>query len=313
MLIDAHAEISPNATSRLAERIGLRYLVFLNIIPVLAFIFPFCPVLTSRLPESYGSNILEFSYNLGPMDADIVIFGDSSAIFDDNLVAVQDKLNLKVVNLPNLQSSLAVTRDEPLRRYLASNKAPRLIVFQFTPWDMNVGNHVGDRIVEGQEELIRHGTLRQIAAFTRSNLLEMAAYPFRFYVTRLGGASRARAREPVVLGHSSYTGSSALQRGCVYPASSLDSQSSEFVRSLVARYTTPQTRTMVFLSAIPDCMHVGEIVGKSYADVGVMSPLTVLPAEDFADDLAYAHVLPLAVPTTTQKLTEALERELGRR
>jgi hypothetical protein len=311
MLIDPRAEVSPNASSRLAERIGFRYLVFLSIIPVLAYIFPFCPVLTSRLPESYWSNMLEFSYHAEHTDADVVIFGDSSAIFDDDPIVIKDKLNLKVINLPNLKSSLPITRDEPLRRYLASNKPPRLIVFQFVPWDMNVGNEPGEKLFEGEEELVRHGTLQQVAEFTRSNFTEMAMFPFRFYVTRFGGESRARMQESVILGHSPFSGAPPLGRGCAYPRSSLDSQNSEFVRSLVAKYRSGQTRTMVYLSSIPDCAHAGEIAGKNYMEVGAAPPL-VLPAESFADDVAYAHVFPAAVPTTTEHLIQAIQRELGR-
>ena len=58
-------------------------------------------------------------------------------MFGTNAAQMSQDLGLKVLDIPNSLGSLANTGDWALREYMASNKPPRLIVFQMTPWDMD--------------------------------------------------------------------------------------------------------------------------------------------------------------------------------
>ena len=134
MLSTVESAIAPHATSRSAERIGLRYLAILFIIPLAAFIFPYVAERSQFLQDATLSRlgqVLDYSYRATNQNADVVVFGDSAALYNIDPARLSASLGLKVINLPNTRDSLVVAGDETLRRYLRNNRPPRLIVLYF--------------------------------------------------------------------------------------------------------------------------------------------------------------------------------------
>jgi hypothetical protein len=114
-------------------------LAFTATIWLLPFIFVRLPGFLRWSGSNYGS-MLEYSFASSNANADVVIFGDSSALFGIDPLQMSAKLGLKTINLPNTMSSLPVTDDMALRQYLAHSAPPRLIVFYFAPWNLNFSN-----------------------------------------------------------------------------------------------------------------------------------------------------------------------------
>ena len=315
MLTSPEATIAPNATSKLAQRIGRRYLFVFFIVPLLAFIFPFIADrfnLFPRFVESDWSRVLNYSYHTEKQDADIVLFGDSSALYDVDVVRLSEELHLKVINLPSTLGTLPVTRDEPLRRYLRYNRRPRLIVLHFAPWGLDAANHPNRFMFDGEEILLRNGSLREVLEFAWKKPVEVGQFPFRFYAA-LKSVRELVARHPpapaeVVFGHLPFQGKKKLDGNCVIPDALLRERKFDFTRDLT-QYASSQAETMVYLAPIPGCGHSGELASLEYPTLGA-SPPRILQASGFADDGLYVHAMPALISTSTDELADAIRNKL---
>src|ERR1700753_1737258 len=134
-------EIVVSETKRTAASDEFRhYLVWLAALPLLVYLIGFVLV---RIPsyERWGGSswgpILDYAFQAKGENADVVIFGDSSALFAVNPMQMSKQLGLKVINLPNTIGGLPVVGDMALGRYLAGSRPPKLIVFYFTAWDLD--------------------------------------------------------------------------------------------------------------------------------------------------------------------------------
>ena len=166
------------------RRVFLRYLAYLFIVPVLAVILPFVAERAEPLQGISASRfgrVLDYSYKSSRLDGDVVIFGDSSAMYGIDTVRLSGELGLRVINLPGTMGSLPVTGDLPLRKYLAFNRSPQLIVFYFTPWNLNALQSENQYSYEGDEQILRHGTVRDLWHLARTRPQDLIEFPMRFY------------------------------------------------------------------------------------------------------------------------------------
>jgi hypothetical protein len=114
------------------------------------------------------------------------------------------------------------------------------------------------------------------------------------------------------MGHIALQGyGERLQEPCTLPAKFVDASAAfDSVRDLVARYRMPETKTLIFLAPIPTCQNAGQIVSRSYAELG-SAPPQELPPHLFLDDSNFTHLSSEGVADATHALAEAARSELS--
>ncbi len=297
-----------------------RFLAWLLLPPFFLYLLMFMLVLVPALrferwgPSEWGP-ILQFGFD-ARTDADILIFGDSSAFLGVDPRLINTELGVRSVVLPNTVGSLPITGELSLRRYLATNQPPKLLVLYFTAWDLDFQHTAQSRVFfEGEEMLLHNGTPSNILRFAKAHPLELLAFPFRLNSTigvhLLRTMLRHEDREQqtaAALGHAAYAQPyPPLAAPCTLPSRFLQQENDAAVRSLIERFSTPQTRVLVYLAPIPDCS--GASVFRDRAtSMTRPEPPALLPPSWFASDLLYAHPVPGAVPHTTATFIAFLHR-----
>jgi hypothetical protein len=267
---------------------------------------------------SFYSRPLTYGYQTAGENADVVLFGDSTALLGIDPSQISGELGLKVVNLPNTHGSLIVNDDRVLQRYSERNRPPKLIVFYFAPWDFDYG-HVpleATPVYEGEELLMRQGTAGQILSFVARHPYEGIQFPLRFYedsfefamhkVSHQGQEQRLAATH----GHIDNTDVSVLSDPCSFPQLLLDNVRFDWVKALGEKYTSPTTRVLYFVAPVPACSNLSTLLAKGYAQLPAALPAQ-MPPETFVRDIRYIHPHPDAVPRITHNLTEAVRSALA--
>jgi len=288
------------------------------LLPIVGYLFPF---FAERFPPlqpycvTYGGSILDHAHGLAGQDADVIFFGDSTAMFGVDTERLSRKLGLKVLNIPNTLGSLANTGDWTLREYLDGNKPPRLIVFQTAPWNLDFHQTANPGPYEGDEEIVRHADPREFFRFTGAHPLEIFYFPFRFYasptpLTNLRAWGKLNLA-PVVQGFSPNLNPVSLQPSCTFPDIELHLQATGSVRELLSKYRTSKTMTVSYLSPIPNCTNVDQILARHYPGLTVAPPV-VVPPQDIVADFTHAHPMRAYVPVTTDIAYDFVRRQLLR-
>jgi hypothetical protein len=297
----------------------MRYFLALFALPIVLYVCPFAAV---RMP-SYGRwsrtidfPNLEFAFNTSGQNADVVIYGDSTAKIGIDPSQMSAALNLKVLDLPRSYSTLLVDDDLPLRRYVKANKPPRLIVFYFAPWNFDYGNDNSDRkpLYNGMEMLVRHGTADEIWAFAKANPLYMMQFPLMFYSVNANltafdrEAVNKQIRQVITTnGHMDIDLYNVMHCGptCVIPQGLIGRMRFEWVRKMSEKYRTEQTKVMYFAAPIPACVNAQAVIDHA-SGVLPAAPPKALPASLFVDDTYYCHLYAAGVPQATQNLINAV-------
>jgi hypothetical protein len=306
-------------TDEVSFRRFLAWLLLPLLIVYLAgFVLPCLPGY-ERWSGSKWAPTLEYAFQTAGQSADIVVYGDSTALYGVDPLQMEKDLGLKVVNLPNTMGSLPVVDDLSLHLYMAHNRAPKMIVFYMSSWNLNYMHPWGPRLFEGEEMLLRHGSWSQILHFAVHHLEETLNFPFRVY-------SGLGPRVIIDLLHSSHAGPEIVaSRGhevndlpvgplsgdCTLPDTLIEEHRADSVQALMNRYSTPQTRAMLYLSPVPGCQNTGVLLSAIRAKSSMPTVLpAVLAPGDFSSDNMFAHVRPNAVATSTDLLTRAIRGHL---
>ena len=304
-------ERAAHATSRLAEKVGRRYLLYCLIVPILGYLLPFA---LERMPSvspwlgTTWSQILSTNYDRREVDGDIVIFGDSAATVDIDTPALSQQLGMKVINIPNTAGSLPVTGDLYLRTYLAANRPPKLIVFFMAPFSLDFTDKTKSLTYEGYEQLLRHDSPGEFARLLWQEPLDVLAFPFRFYAVSLKWRPSSLRRETVVQGHTPFWITAPAADDCLFGPNYRSPHKTDATQRLVKDFTTGQTQTLVYLAPIPDCGDAWDFETRAYPGLDVVPPV-VLPHRDFADVI---HVLEPKVPVATELLRAAIVKKLSK-
>lgn len=298
-----------------------KYLLLVLLIPLLFYPLPFF-IATSASYEHWSTSqwgpMLEYAYDPAPKNADVLIFGDSSAFIGINPKILNAKFGIHSVVLPDTIGSIPVTRDTPLKSYLAHNAPPRLLVLYFSAWNLDFDHIAKVRQFEGEEMMLRHESWSEITHFTAHHPLEMLRFPLRLYSTfgpkMITAALHHVNREQTTansLGHADFNDMifGPLTPNCSLPSSLLAETGISSVQDLVRQYTTPQVRVVVYIAPVPDCGGSHTLETRSYAGLHATPP-EVLPARDFVGDSYYAHSTPTAVPAITAAFASWLAPEL---
>ena len=265
----------------------------------------------------YGP-LLEYGFSQKHVDADIVIFGDSTAIYGVDPLTVGKALGMTVVNLPNTIGSLPVTREDVLDEYLKHNRAPRLLVFYFSAWDLDYGNTPPMQVAppfEGEDMLMRHGSPREIAGYFRHNVVDLLELPLSFYgaVPQPTMVTLYHRMDPFALvtathGRMDYPlHAISLEESCKLKADALNRTSTLKMDQLVAKYGK-HTQTLVYVAPVPGCAGAQVLAQRVYRG-GLTAPPVVLPPRYFASD--YSHILMVGARTSSDLFLQAVRRALA--
>ena len=296
-----------------------RSLGWLLLIPAVVYLLTFPIVMIprlgfSRLGISKFGPVLDYGFDVRNVNADVVIFGDSSAFIGIDPRVVDAELGVKTVVIPNTVGSLPVLGVMPLQRYLTHNRPPRLLVLYFSPWNLDYNDPKRrDLLFEGEEILFRHGSWREIARFARRKPAEVLTFPFKVYSTlgwnNLSYALHHRDREQstdALMGHMDYAFAyPPMAAPCKLLASGLSSAGDASVRALVNKYTNAGTQVRVYLAPIPGCSNAGAALQHSFQDLAAARPI-VLPPSWFVGDDADAHIRPVAVAANSRLFVKRL-------
>jgi len=312
----------PSAFSR---RQFARSLAWLALIPAVVYLLTFPLVMIPRLGfdklgiSKFGP-VLDYGFEARNVNADVVIFGDSSAFLGIDPRVVNAELGIRSLVIPNTVGSLPVLGAMPLQRYLAHNRPPRLIVFYFTPWNLDYNDPKRHNLLfEGEEILFRYGSFREIAAFALRKPLEFLSFPFKVYST-LGWnnfvyAMHHRDRErtaDALLGHMDYSFSyPPMASPCKLPEEYLKSRQDASVRSLVQRYAKAGTQVVVYLAPVPQCSNSQAVLHESFPDLRASKP-NLLPPSWFVGDGADAHIRPAYVKANSELFAGMLRAQAQR-
>ncbi len=299
----------------------LRYLGWMLLLPALLYPLAFF-IATRPHYEQWATSqwgpMLEYAFNTHGENADVVIFGDSSAFLGIDPRVIHAELGLRSIVLPDTVGSIPVTGDKPLRNYLQFNRAPRVLVLYFSAWNLDFDNVTQARLFEGEEMMLRHMSAREIAQFAWRHPTELLVFPFRFFSTfgpkmihaALHGVNREETTAKA-LGHVDFTEPfPPLTAGCSLPQNFLDHTGVASVQELVRRFSTPGTQVIVYLAPVPGCSNTAQLLGRSYAAVDAAPPV-VLPPSSFAGDVYYAHMEPKSVPVASTLLAAAIRQRLA--
>ena len=315
-LVDHQVLAPPSAFSlpQFARSLGWLFLIP-AVVYLLTFPFVMIPRLGfDRLGISKFGPVLDYGFDARNVNADVVIFGDSSAFIGIDPRVVNGELGVKTVVIPNTVGSLPVLGAMPLQRYLTHNRPPRLLVLYFSPWNLDYDDPKRrDLLFEGEEILFRHGSWPEIARFAERKPAEVLTFPFKVYSTlgwnNLSYALHHRNREQgtdALLGHMDYAFTyPPMTAPCKLLASGIDGDGDASVRALVNRYTTSQTQVKVYLAPIPGCSNSGVVLQHSFHDLAVAKPI-VLPPSWFVGDDADAHIRPVAVAANSRLFADSL-------
>lgn len=297
------------------------YLVKLFAVVAVLYVVPLALVRTQFYRHrslSYYSRPLNYALETPVKDADVLLFGDSTVLLGIDPGQLSSSLGVPVLNLPNTRGSLMVNDDLPLRRYLANNRPPKLIVFYFAPWDFDYGNQPFEAfpVFEGEEVLAAQGSFTQILAFARKQPADVALFPLRFYADSWEFISHKvshRGQDETLAathGHIENTDPSVLASPCTFPPLLLDNIRFDWVKHLGARYATDRTQVLFFVAPVPQCSNVAELLKFRYSELPAAPPVQLSP-ETFVRDIRYIHPHPDAVPKLTQNLLEAIRPALS--
>ena len=304
-----------HSDSRTNQRVAT-FFVWLFLIPGILYLTAIPLV---RLPSyehwgpSHWGPMLDYAWNAQGVNADVVIFGDSSAFLGIDPHLVDNQLGIKSVVLPNTVGSLPVNQDQALESYLAHNSRPRLLVLYFTAWDLNYGATTDTRLYEGEEMLLRHDSLADIARFAVKHPLELPAFPLRNYSTVgptivksiLHGDNRA-VSTAAALGHvDDREDYPPLGADCSLPARYLKADRVDSVRALASKYKLRGYNVVVYLAPMPACSNAVQLTHGTF-DGLALAPPAALPPASFKGDGFYAHINPGSVAQSTQTFISVL-------
>ena len=311
---------------RVSERVGgrgpfTRFFFWLFLLPVILYVTAIplvCMPSYERWGPSHWGPVLEFAYNTQALDADIVIFGDSSAFLGIDPRIVDQQLDVKSVVLPNTVGSLPVNGDRALKYYLAHNRRPRLIVLYFTAWDLDYASSKDTHLYEGEEMLLRHGSWSEIVHFALEHPLELPAFPLRDY-SSIGSTwiqsflhhTDRRRQTAQALGHvDDREDYPALANDCTIPSRYLTARSATSVQGLASQYRKQGYDVAVYLAPMPDCSNARAVANRTYDNLA-LAPPAMLPPVDFKGDGFYAHVQPEYVPVASHLFAQTIAAQLG--
>jgi hypothetical protein len=265
-----------------------RYLLVL-ILPTLAFMLIAIPWTryARTAPGKWMMPAMDFRYSLQNVNADVVIFGDSTGLVALDPSVMQPELHLSVVNLSSLGSIFNVQLDDMLDHYLRYNKPPKLIIVSLSPWNLRQEPVTPEDSFEGIVMLVRHGTWPEIFHFAAVH--PMVTLHFEFQVLQSLFTS-FRHRDPnlhqELVEHRGFApiDPPALEHPCNLAKAYSDPATPDGLAfHFYKKYTSPQTRILVYMAPVPDC-EGSEQFSSPHPHATWLVPSAIVPAAEMCQD-----------------------------
>ena len=313
-------ERAEHATSSRAEFVAVQYFLVALAAFLFLYLLPFVAIRTGINPRwttSYWGQVVDTSYHADHQDADVLVFGDSTAATNFDPVSMSRDLGMKVLVLPSVSTSLNVSGFGPLERYLHSNRPPKLIVFYLSAWDLDFLHHPFTKIdEEGEEMLLMHGSWPEMFAYLRKHARKVVLFPLHFYAISNHFADLVYLR-----GHEAPTLAQGhilqlqhpfpMSSGCEFDQTRIGfSAADTSIREGVQEFTKAGTQTVVMISPLPNCRHIELVKQVTHPGLDV-PPIQVLPPSSFREDTWQAHMLSRAIGPSTEYLENVVRMKLG--
>jgi hypothetical protein len=260
--------------------------------------------------QSFWIAGLDYSFSLANVNADVVVFGDSSALAGANPKVIGAKTGMTVVNVSTTMAGLAVAGTLPLDHYLAHNRAPRVIVFHFSPFEFRRPDWHDATYFEGMLLLVRHRPDRSTALLFLQHLPETVQ--FSEYVLKSWLREAVIPREEryqqvmrslrATKGYLALPGSEMPGRSdCeTYPRKPV---SPSWIGSLRDEYSRNGTKVVVYASPIPACEQAYKYYSRALAGIAD-NALEKLPGDNFRPDGSNVHLTQIATTHNSERIAE---------
>ncbi len=207
-------------------------------------------------------------FDMHDRPCDILLFGDSTAMTGLDPAQIARATGLRTCNIAVTNAVLAVLDTAPLNHFLSHNPTPRVLLFQFSPDDLQLEAHTWTRTVyaEGILELLRHGSPADI----RSTLLHHPRETLAFsgYVAGFTAWFALRSAWAHLSGSPVEEHRIHIRDGFFTPplppitacepaghhTNPADRQfPADLIQTLRRRYATPATTVLIDVAPIPSC------------------------------------------------------------
>lgn len=279
----------------------------------LLYAFPLILAKTGLFAQVTQQDIWDYAFQLHGQTADVVIFGDSTPLFDIDPAHVSKLTGLSVINLPSSYSGMRNLGELPLDTYLSNNARPKALVLMLAPWS---GAGVPTPIkYEVYLTLLKRTSLfdflkmmfrtpsgfqdieRQIMLDFTKALVEPRQHP-----TPLEEVAATR-------GHVTFNRRSSMKAGGLCEVAAGDPHDHGFIDHFTTKYRGLGYRVIVFIAPVPDCSEQFPKYRDALKGRADNVPHT-LPVEWFADDGILVHGLAPAVPVVSGELAAILTQSL---
>lgn len=230
---------------------------------------------------------MDYRYTLRDVNADVVVFGDSTGLVSLDPLVMQQDLHLSVVNIASLGSVFTVDLDGMLDHYLRYNRRPRLLVVSLSPWETRRPPLTAGNSYEGVVLLVRHGSWREVLQFSLSHPVVMLHFEFQALRSLLDPSmDRGPDLHRELARHRGFAPVSvpSLQQPCRVLKEYADPQRTDGLAvHFYEKYSTPETRVLVLMAPVPDCVG-SDVYRHPPPHAAWLVPSSVLPATDIAQD-----------------------------
>jgi hypothetical protein len=229
---------------------------------------------------------MDYRYTLKNVNADVVIYGDSTGLVSLDPVVMRQDLHTSVVNVSSLTSVFSVQLDDMLDHYLQYNKRPKLLVISLSPWELRVDHVNPTNSYEGIVMLIRHGSWPQIVQFTRQHPVVMLYFEFQALRSLLDPKQN---QDPDLHELSAHLGFAPMAPpSLTHPCRTLSNYQNPQVPDglplhFYKKYSSAETKVLVLMAPVPDCTG-SEGFRHPLSHEAWLVPSQIVPADEIARD-----------------------------
>ena len=280
----------------------------------LLYAFPLILAKTGVFERVTQQDIWDYAFQLHGKTADVVIYGDSTPLFDIDPAQVAALTGLSVINLPSSYSGMMNLGELPLDTYLANNERPKMLVLMLSPW-----SGAGAPTPIKYEVYLTLLKRTKLFDFLKMMLREPSAFQdierqimLDFTKALVGPRQHPTPLEEVTAtrGHVTFNRRSPMKTTGLCVVAAGDPNDHRFIDHFTGKYRGLGYRVIVFIAPVPDCSEQFPRYRDALAGLADNQPHT-LPTEWFADDGILVHGLAQAVPVVSRELAATLTKPLN--
>ena len=259
---------------------------------------------------------IDYAYILKSQKYDVVIYGDSSAMFGINPEIVSKRTGFSVLNLSQTIGVVKVERERPLDSYLAANGKPKLLVLALNPENVSVDQDGAEkRAIDGWYAVVRQNSFKYaVGKFWQHPRMLFVLWSNTVQEEFSSGFGKGHFRKyweelKARDGYYDYPRNRPLGSCAEIPAHDPDRlRQHSYVNYFRKKYTDAGYEVAVFLTPVADCDPNLPMIKETLGSLAVNSPFT-LPRSFVADDDQKNHPLPSGTVLVSNAFSVLLEKE----